>query len=792
MEERPASATAASAAPPGEVRELRLALVCYGGVSLAIYMHGVTKEIHKLVQASAAFERDQRQHPFDPNDTAGVYWELLRGRSELQGRETSDAPRTRVVVDIISGASAGGINGVFLAKALAGNLSQDALRDLWFDKGDIKNLIRGWKWVPTWLRGAAWVIGSLRGPFRVEPPLRGDEMCRWLRDALVAMDATGPAPDGLSSLVSADHRLSLHVPVTDFHGHPIEISLDDPRIVRDRSHRHVMEFVHDANDRGFAPESNDALAFAARATSSFPGAFPPITLADYRQGAGTTTPDGYWDRYFPSQRLADVDPEDSYFIDGGVLDNFPFATSIQAIQTRRAWTEVDRRLIFIEPDPATEAAGTERGTRPGWYATIFGGFAGIARKEPIADDLLRLGRRNATVRAIRDVIEAGFEGMRDRVAALVGGHERLSAPVLSASDIGGQRIHAEEVAAERAGFAYTTYLRLRISDVVEDYARLIRRMQVFPADSVHGRFVATVLRTWARQEGLFDQEPDPTKEQRSFLAGFDVSYHERRIRFMLAALSWWYGDLGTPGNPTRAELDASKARLYALVRQLGSIVRTLDHDPDIRSIVSTLFSKQTIEDERSVRRLKEFIAEHQGELVALRDRVASLTAEVVAEVERGLDAEIVAASGPWSPGAHTDFLVRYLGFPFWDILVYPVAALAGLDERDEVEVMRISPMERRSLLRKDGTRDPLVGVGLGHFGAFFSRKGREHDYLWGRLDAAERLIALLMDDPSEPGLSPPDPEATRQAFEAILASEEPTLTTATELVTTLRERIQKR
>lgn len=26
-------------------KELRLALVCYGGVSLAVYMHGVTKEI---------------------------------------------------------------------------------------------------------------------------------------------------------------------------------------------------------------------------------------------------------------------------------------------------------------------------------------------------------------------------------------------------------------------------------------------------------------------------------------------------------------------------------------------------------------------------------------------------------------------------------------------------------------------------------------------------------------------------------------------------------------------------
>ena len=35
-------------------KELRIALVCFGGVSLAVYMHGVSKEILKLVRASAA------------------------------------------------------------------------------------------------------------------------------------------------------------------------------------------------------------------------------------------------------------------------------------------------------------------------------------------------------------------------------------------------------------------------------------------------------------------------------------------------------------------------------------------------------------------------------------------------------------------------------------------------------------------------------------------------------------------------------------------------------------------
>ena len=36
-------------------KELRLALVCFGGVSLAVYMHGVTKEVLKLVRASRRY-----------------------------------------------------------------------------------------------------------------------------------------------------------------------------------------------------------------------------------------------------------------------------------------------------------------------------------------------------------------------------------------------------------------------------------------------------------------------------------------------------------------------------------------------------------------------------------------------------------------------------------------------------------------------------------------------------------------------------------------------------------------
>jgi hypothetical protein len=76
-------------------KELRIALVCFGGISLAIYMHGISKEILKLVRASRALhaiaDRSRRaqtkffdcvdgsdpEHDGEP-DTEAVYFELLR------------------------------------------------------------------------------------------------------------------------------------------------------------------------------------------------------------------------------------------------------------------------------------------------------------------------------------------------------------------------------------------------------------------------------------------------------------------------------------------------------------------------------------------------------------------------------------------------------------------------------------------------------------------------------------------------------------------------------------------
>ena len=72
---------------PDTSREIRVALVLYGGVSLAVYENGVARCFCDLVRKQ------------------GVFKPLLQFLN------------AHAVVDVVAGSSAGGINGLFLAAA---------------------------------------------------------------------------------------------------------------------------------------------------------------------------------------------------------------------------------------------------------------------------------------------------------------------------------------------------------------------------------------------------------------------------------------------------------------------------------------------------------------------------------------------------------------------------------------------------------------------------------------------------------------------------------------------------
>jgi patatin-related protein len=772
-------------------------------------MHGVTKEIHRLVRASAL--RSAGEAGATPSEQ--VYAELLEELTKQR-----ELPDLRVIVDTIAGTSAGGINGIYLAKALASNRSVDELTNLWFVRGDMKQLIQRHKY-RFWRNTLPFLIGrALR-----RSVLRGNDMARWLHDALEGMDAAGGGVASQpASLLPPGHPLDLHVTITDFYGYRRYISLARPGVVADTRYRHVLTFHYDGADRNdFA--DNAGLTFAARTTSCFPGVFPPVSLAELGEAIGADL-DTLRQRSFVIYDLNGDNPADTYFIDGGVLDNKPFGWAIDTIIRRRpADAEVDRRLLYIEPDPAAprpvevDAVADPRSS-PSTLQAAIGAAMKIPRSEPILDDLLEVQHHNERVERIRDVIEINF----DRVAALV--REDVTPERLAATPPAewpwrdwNTAMHAK--AMTEAGLTYATYVRLKIASVLDGFASSICAICRYPEDSNHAALVREAVRAWARERNLFrggepaDEQPcgaeererpaapepyRPTAEQVAFLRAFDLGFLRRRMRFVIAAFNWWYRCVGQPSFPSRAAVDEGKAILYEAVRELDDLaLLRLRPDAAQEATAAADALRQQVLTAFGPGQIGPFFAQHGLDGAAYLEAHADDVATLFTQADAFFRAQLAplaphllgqlaehTSGDEWTQQRKLDLVVRYLGFPIWDVLLYPVQELSQAGETDAIQVTRISPRESTLL----PAEMPVEGVQLFHFYAFFHREARENDYLRGRLDAAEQLIGLLF---SSEGRDDSPNAWCKRAFEAIIEEDGQALSSIPEKLAGINDQIAK-
>ena len=486
------------------MKELRFGLVCYGGVSLAIYMHGVTSELHKLVRGSNAYTNAAADgNPFPPNTTEHVYFEILR---EIAAKQP-----IHVIVDVIAGTSAGGINGVALAKALAHDLDQTALKRVWFDKASIWRLLSPWK--------------LLKG----EAVLNGDHMLRWVHDALGEMNATAQPDRG--SLMPEDHQLDLYVTLTDCNGYRRTIDIYDPAAIFDREHRHVLNFSYNRSQEidQFGPQADPGLTLAIRCTSSFPVAFGPVNVVDLNAVAKAWPAkdrDAFIETAFAQYILEKAKPTAAYFVDGGVLNNRPFDHAKRAILERPANHEVDRRLLFIEPDPEPLGAASEvAARRPRLAQTARAALLSIPSQQPIADGLLELARYNQRVMQIKDLIQV----LKPKVDELIRSVTKTHVHDIGVPPWGQLEAWREEVrqqAETEAGAAADSYAALKIHGILEHLAAAICRLKRYPAGSRPAILVARVVPAWAERTGIITGKPGLTPAQANFLQVFDLGYRQ--------------------------------------------------------------------------------------------------------------------------------------------------------------------------------------------------------------------------------------------------------------------------
>ncbi|HKX78788.1 MAG TPA: patatin-like protein [Novosphingobium sp.] len=765
-------------------KELRIALICYGGISLAVYMHGVTKEVWKAVRASQ-LHWDGQAVP--TGGTEAVYDGLLRHLEEAH------ALKLRVLADIVAGASAGGINSVFLAQAIHSGQSLEPLTELWLECADVDVLLdpdaRPWsKAAKFWVfplvqfllnRPGNAVTASVAPETRAEvraklsrlirsrwfePPFGGLGFSRLLCRALDAMRHS-PAS---SPLLPAGHPIDLFVTATDFKGHLETLRLHSPEVLLESEHRLSIGF------RAATPvvggemlASPLELVFAARATASFPGAFPALQVSEIDALAlehGTAWPgrDSFLRRVMP-EHAAREDLDGVALIDGSVLVNAPFAEAMSVLRDRPAHREVDRRFVYIDPTPHRLTRSERKDpNRPGFFSVIFGSLSAIPRTQPIRDNLEELQRQSEEMAKLRTIVEALRPEVEETVEALFGRTLFFDRP--TAKRLMAWRAKAQNAAIGQSGFAYHGYAQIKFSGVINALAHLIH--VAAPARDGGEDTIARRLSAHLAASGLERMTAlrgGSTESAIRFFRDHDIDFRIRRLRLLARRLTREWEDSDRFTHEERDRIRTTIYKALSLYLQCQTTECLGEDFPDVAARV--------IDDPAAV---LDHISAHRR------------LGEADVKVDELLAEELAAMP----PDVRRRMLLTYLGFPFYDTATLPLLRGEGLTEFDPVKIDRIAPDDARSI-RGGGAGATLRGIEFYNFGAFFSRAYRENDYLWGRLHGAERMIDLIVSTlPADRSIDEQVLRAAKKAaFLAILDEEETRLTTDPGLVRTIRDEV---
>ncbi len=768
--------------PQMRQKELRIALVCYGGVSLAVYMHGVTKEIWKLARASRAFHADEPS----ASGSEALYRELLEQIAQEQGQ------KLRVLPDILTGASAGGINAVFLAQAVHSGQSLEPLTDLWLETADVDKLLDPeahlWTrvakfWAPPIVefllsRKGSVVSESVAPEMRrqvraklarfvrsrwFQPPFSGIGFSTLLANAFKAMEdsATG------DPLLPEGHPLDLFVTATDFHGHLQTLRLNSPPQVEESEHRLPIGIRSRVPAKGGENLAHLLeLTLAARSTASFPGAFPPLKLGEIdslakSRGLDWPSRNDFVARIMPDH-MREHDVEHVSLVDGSVLVNAPFSEAMEALKGRPAQREVDRRFVYIDPTPDRRMRSEVARREVGFFKAIFGSVSSIPREQPIRDNLeliQSMSREADSMRRILDALRPDVEAAVDRIFGRTFFLDNPTPKRLAA-----WRAKAQQAAAEQAGYAFHSYAQAKFAGIIDRSARLV--FKHLPDRHLPDHFpVAERLRGHLEDMGLASlssAKGGASEEAIAFFRRHDIGFRIRRLRLLARRLSReWVAD------PEIEDADCQAGR-DMVYRALA-----LYFDKEAGSSLDTHFAEGISEVMSDPGRAMDAL-ERQRDLLAMDRQVEEMLAEALATMPKLLRRRILFA---------------YLGFPFYDVATLPLLRNEGLTEFDPIKVDRISPDDATSI-RDGGTAATLRGIEFYNFGAFFSRAYRENDYLWGRLHGAERMVDLICS--TLPQEIPEDRcrSIKRRLFLAILDEENERLTADPDLVQAIRREVE--
>jgi len=634
---------------PDDAEQVRVAIAWNGGVSLAVWMGGVAVELDCARRSAYGCEDVGDEHHEAPRR---LYAELSR------------AFQRRLIPDILTGASAGGLNGALLAGVMrkGRRLPPNLLRAKWLAFGDFSKLLHGTEErAPQSLMQGDLFLDEVKLIFAA---LLGDKSPPPAPHA----DASGYADD-LAATVPPEKQVTAGLK-------PFPVLLDvmmtnvlgEPRGYVDHWNNELVarEYRAPAQFRTDEDFTTVALATAARASSSFPAAFEPVKLTgDVAVRAGLKPGDVRW------------------AIDGGLLENAPVKYAIDLIPFAHGDRATKRFLCYLDAAPDKRDVAPSEPPQPN-LASVLGYVVNLPRNARVVDQLY------AVEQATRD---SGFSSaIQDNLF-----DDRLDLePLVTA--------------------LFPVYRNRRTLLALDELLRSPAKARTIYEQCNHD-----VALPWLPQ-GLTSLEPD------------------------LASGRWPWGF-------------RAAQRLLLLERdRLGTDSSITPNEEAIREVKGAIDTEiATLEELRTDFLQSDLVYNAALELASSDATTGGDFAKLPDPYQPSIAASVLRATSAFvrvSPNQTVAALVRR-GLSI-EVIRRAISAVDDFEPGEEINFVQITPVCPSPIftgqpLRENGPDSPdkkLAGIRLAHFSGFYRSSWRANDFMWGRLDAAVRIVDLLLSDAS--------------------------------------------
>jgi patatin-related protein len=684
-------------------REIRLGMVLYGGVSLAVYENGVAQELYRAMRGDGVY---------------GLIAKLI----------DSD-----VVIDIVSGTSAGGVNGIMLAYALANQCEFAPSADLWRNQGDIQALLRK--------------ENDTNGSSVLNSKYYQDKLTECFQSALV--------PDKTAPVIG---ELDLFVTSTDAHGSISTVFDDLGHAVDIKNHRALFKLQYrNGRKNDFRKATANDLGTLSRMTSCFPVAFEPVTITNAEAN------------FFRWGKLRNP----AIFLDGGILNNKPFTSTIEAIAGRTATREVERFLIYVEPKPEQFSPSPANPLAPTMTQAAFSSLVSIPGYQSIAGDLEAIETHNeraARLSQILDSLEPAADAPKSTpdclaTAGVIGGFGTdcdptayYTARLMELRDTVVECIMNDEQGRGYFPSQETKSAQVKAEglspDAVEQQdARRSGRILVQSFDAWPGDWKPTLINydvffRMRRAKHLSNTLMRAIKKDKTVpAAAWELANHYYKLYEMIKwALITWVNDwhLGwqslSAENPT---LDTDPEEVQAKTLTAISVKVWTQVEIRLQELLSSAFD---LPSETSSTAREAFFRQLTAKINGAGP-VSIPGTNLLARVDDVFKASLLGLAG--SAVAAERQIAGLLCHEFCrslevDRQLFLLQVGSGFESTDLIRVVRFSPLDAQRCLSEGSVESKVKGSTLASFGGFFKKGWRANDIMMGRLDAACLLVECLV------------------------------------------------